>query len=162
MRCCPRLSLPLKSCYFPGKTNYRPVMHSTIAFPPKEKKTNPNTKQRPRFGSLMVYNCVFNGGGGMRGRYLRCDEPVLSLWERKHQEYQYILCVDFQQSVTCVWGNELRGGYFPYYGFDMNLAPGPGECDECIIWSSCLCLPLWGVSERPFSRDSQHAVSARH
>jgi len=26
-----------------------------------------------------------------------------------------------------------KPGYFPYYGFDMNLAPGPGECDECII-----------------------------
>lgn len=27
----------------------------------------------------------------------------------------------------------LSEGYFPYYGFDTNLASGPPQCDRCII-----------------------------
>lgn len=77
-------------------------------------------------------------GGGEGGACcflaLSCDTPaLLCLWERKQQSDQYILCVDFQQSVTCVRGNELVRGYSACYGFDMNLAPGSSERDECII-----------------------------
>ena len=67
---------------------------------------------------------LFLRGGGLW--YGRC---VWSLWERKLQQDQYILYADFQRSVTCVRGNESSGGYLSYYGFDMNLAPGP-----CRMW----------------------------
>ena len=67
---------------------------------------------------------LFLCGGGLW--YGRC---VWSLWERKLLQDQYILYADFQRSVTCVGGNESSGGYLSYYGFDMNLAPGP-----CRMW----------------------------
>lgn len=77
--------------------------------------------------------------GGAVCFLLKCLRPLLSFWERKHQGDQYILYADFQQSVTLVGGSGPHGGYAPHYGFDMNLAPRPRECDGCIIWPSCLC-----------------------
>lgn len=81
----------------------------------------------------MVYNCVFNGVGRVERDaccYLRCDRAHIKLVRKEAPGISIHPLRRFPAECDVRMG---KLGYFPYYGFDMNLAPGPGECDECII-----------------------------
>lgn len=91
----------------------------------KKKNSNPNTKQKPCFGSLMVYNCVFNGAGRVERdarRYLWCDGAHIELVRKEAPGISIHPLCRFPAERDVRVG---KPGYFPYYGFDMNLAPGP-------------------------------------